>query len=766
MHPPSSRGLDAILDELRPALRSGIADLAESLLGAPNKGLSSRAEWRWGNKGSFRVKITGHDRGACADFESDWKGDPLALIQRVRGCDFNDAVLWGAGWAGIDTEGREAKPEDPGAKRAREAARELKRIEDEARSEADRKRRMGAAQRLWQHRADTAIDTVAERYAVLTRGIPIKPTAWPDAVGFLPSNGPLVWHEEGPDGEEIRREADCAGALILAATLPDGTVSAVQRIFLTDEADNIRRSNGTKIKLTTGAIAGLGAAVRLPGPADGPVLIAEGPETGLSLWAATGYETHIAIGSLSGAMPPPGRHVVICRDDDRPNSPADKALGRLLADWRRRGVRLAVATPWRTRRGDKSDFNDVIRSEGATAVRERVAITINPGAPPPKRVPAAEARRILDEAVARLFLAVTEWKARVEQAERDAKANLDALIWERLPDEAKAWTLARSSAAAARVSARAAREIAKAALPGEARKVAQVKARAMEAEAAQARQRASEAAREAKPLRKEIDRIKRRARKNVEDAMQALIAAPPVHAIRVDTGLGKSHAARRAAALQLRQMRAAGDQHTVAFAVPTHALGAEQVALFSALPEAAGLRAAVWRGREASDPEQPAQAMCRDLAAVDDARAAMADVQSAVCRRVVDGKAIECPHFSACGYQRQRGVKADLWFIPHELLFSAKPAAVGEPALVVVDESVWQAGLIEARDIALDALAQDDAVAGDDLASERLRFLRHRFLDAIRDLPDGPLPWSAVDAADITPATAGEAENAGMAPQG
>ena len=353
---------------------------------------------------------------------------------------------------------------------------------------------------------------------------------------------------------------------------------------------------------------------------------------------------------------------------------------------------------------------------------------------------------------------MAEWNANVERAERDAKAKLDALIRERLPPEAKALALARAAATVAGANARAAREIAKETPPGEARRAAQAKAAAMEAEVAQARQRASEAVQEAKPLQKEIDRIKRRAKKAVADATRALIATPPVHAIRVDTGLGKSHAARRAVALRLQQMRAAGDLHTVAFAVPTHALGAEQIALFNALPEAAGLRAAVWRGREASDPEQPAQAMCRDLAAVDDARAAMADVQTAVCRRVVDGKAIECPHFSACGYQRQRGAKADLWFIPHELLFSAKPAAVGDPALVVIDESVWQAGLIEARDIALGALEQDDAVAGDALASERLRFLRHRLLDAIRGLPDGPVPWSTIDAADITPATAGEAE--------
>ena len=145
----------------------------------------------------------------------------------------------GCGWAGIDTEGREAKPEDQGAKRASGPRGQARPRRSRGRG-GSRKRRTGAAQRLWQQRADTAIDTVVERYAVLTRGVPIKPADWPDAVGFLPSNGPLVWHEEGPDKEEIRCEAACAGALILAATLPDGTVSAVQRVFLTDAAENIR----------------------------------------------------------------------------------------------------------------------------------------------------------------------------------------------------------------------------------------------------------------------------------------------------------------------------------------------------------------------------------------------------------------------------------------------------------------------------------------------------------------------------------------------
>jgi Toprim domain len=519
--------------------------------------------------------------------------------------------------------------------------------------------------------------------------------------------------------------------------------------YLTDEAENIRRSDGSKIKITTGAIKDTGAVVRLPGPVDGPILIAEGPETGLSLWAATGYETHIGVGNLSRMMPPSDRRLVICRDDDKPNSPADKALGRMLAAWRKQGISLAVATPWRTRRGDKSDFNDVIRSEGATAVRDRVELALVPGAPPPKRMPVDEARRVLDGAVAQFFDAAAQWHIDVEPAGLDAKTQAEARLWDRLPEEARARTRTRAEAKAAGAIARAARAIAKEAPAGEARKAAQAKARDAEVRAAQARQRAAEAADDARPLRKEIDRIKRKVVKEMVVATQALIPPAPVHAIRVDTGLGKSHAARRAVAALLQRTRSAGDVRTVAFAVPTHKLGNEQVALFNALPEAKGLHAAVWRGREANDTD--GQAMCLDLPAVKDAQGAMMDVQTAVCRRVVDKVEVTCPHFAECLYQRQRAAKADLWFVPHELLFTAKPAAIGEPAVVVVDESVWQSGLIDPSNIALDAIEQDDKIPDDPIGGDRLRFLRHRFLDAIRNLPDGPITRDALNGRAFLP---------------
>ena len=51
-------------------------------------------------------------------------------------------------------------------------------------------------------------------------------------------------------------------SLILAATLADGTVQAVHVIRLTPDAQNAKRRDGSKIKLSYGPLAG--AMVRLP----------------------------------------------------------------------------------------------------------------------------------------------------------------------------------------------------------------------------------------------------------------------------------------------------------------------------------------------------------------------------------------------------------------------------------------------------------------------------------------------------------------------
>ena len=127
---------------------------------------------------------------------------------------------------------------------------------------------------------------------------------------------------------------------------------------------------------------------------DAPLQHAEGPETGLSAWRASGLSTWIHLGAVSKARLPAGRSNIILRDDDAPGSPADQQLEKALAVWREAGIRVAVVTPWAEPRGDKSDFNDVLREAGLEAVRERIGLAelelqgLTP-APPPFELPTA-----------------------------------------------------------------------------------------------------------------------------------------------------------------------------------------------------------------------------------------------------------------------------------------------------------------------------------------------------------------------------------------
>lgn len=153
---------------------------------------------------------------------------------------------------------------------------------------------------------------------------------------------------------------------------------------------------------------------------------------------------------------------------------------------------------------------------------------------------------------------------------------------------------------------------------------------------------------------------------------------PPVLAVPVGVGIGKSRAAREAIAAAL---RGGTLQPPVVYSVPTHALGREQVDAFAAL----GITAVLWRGRRGDEEDAPLEAVtCFDMVAVRDAQSVGADAQTAVCKNRVG----QCDHFQLCPYQRQKAdvAAAEVVIVPHSSLFHRKPAAVRPPSLLVIDE--------------------------------------------------------------------------------
>lgn len=193
---------------------------------------------------------------------------------------------------------------------------------------------------------------------------------WPDALGFA-------------DAATVRR---CTGwewwrwpALVVRATDAAGLVTGVQLIALQADGSAAKHwdGSGKKLKLSFGTISG--AAVCLPGD-DRALLLAEGPETALSCWWATGITTWCNLGSIARAPladVPPDRPIVVCADDDPRNAPANKALRDAIRGWRNEGRRVAMAKPHALTQRDKSDFNDVLRAEGREVVRTRILAAID-----------------------------------------------------------------------------------------------------------------------------------------------------------------------------------------------------------------------------------------------------------------------------------------------------------------------------------------------------------------------------------------------------
>jgi putative DNA primase/helicase len=176
---------------------------------------------------------------------------------------------------------------------------------------------------------------------------------------------------------------------------------------------------------------------------------------------------------------------------------------------------------------------------------------------------------------------------------------------------------------------------------------------------------------------------------------------PPVHAMRVSTGVGKTQMFAAGLARYILARRAAGDKGSMAtrswlYSVPTHRLGEDIAKHF----RDHGLTATVYRGRKADDPtilgnmEQPKGErvkMCLDLEKVDLAIACRQDITKSCCLNKKTKQ--QCAFYDQCGYQQQfRGDQPDVWIGAHNMLFHSQKH-FGNNAGVVADETFYKQGM-------------------------------------------------------------------------
>lgn len=339
-------------------------DLFEQVFGPPRN--RARKEWRAAADDAITFTRTGANQGQWYHHKLGIGGDLFDLVAIAR-CgrpiehesrpgDFPKILRAAAEYVGYNPA--TTPPPSPAELRALEAQR----AEQDQQRQRDRQDKLTLIDTL-QALARPIEDTPAARY-LAARGI----DAWPSTgLAYLP---PLIKHLPETQRQTLRGVR--FGALTIWAEDVDGTVIGGQRILLT--------SDGTKTSLKSakpnvGFIAGTAGKFRPPiETADDPLVIAEGPESALSIWFATGLETWTVFGvsGFHSLSLPPGRTIILAPDQDPPDSPAAKTFQRAATQHLENGHDLWIARAPESE-GSKKDLNDTLRERGITAVQDAIS---------------------------------------------------------------------------------------------------------------------------------------------------------------------------------------------------------------------------------------------------------------------------------------------------------------------------------------------------------------------------------------------------------
>lgn len=384
----------SLISEIKAQASRTIVQIADALLlhEYPHKARCAGG-YEYGRKRgkrSWTVTETGKYAGWAKHWSEGKNLDAVGLVQHRTGSSFPEALAWLASFLGIETD---TAPLDPATIRQAQQDREAKERAEQTRrnrkqEQADSEARRRALSFL--SNCLPATGTPAERYLTEHRGLTIPEGGWPSCIR---------WHEK---------------AACLVAVLSDEAGKALtgQRISLTRNTAARREGSDGKPeakRLLKGPRPGLFMRLEalprplLPDTIRKPLILSEGPETALSLWQATGVETWATIGA-GGKVPVSGaRLIILARDDDQPGSPADKRADDLKTALQEQGHIVVDCWPHATRQGDKSDFNDLLISEGQQAILDRVAASLS-GLPAP--------RPSLAKAQKELQAIISDWMAK------------------------------------------------------------------------------------------------------------------------------------------------------------------------------------------------------------------------------------------------------------------------------------------------------------------------------------------------------------------
>ncbi len=331
------------------ALKQNMAAFADDVFGSlgihPHQASSTASQRRYGSRGHISVNLR---TGAWIDFKnSEMAGGPLHLLTKLKGLSFQDAVEYGASWAGLTPERIKHAPSI--------LPKKQEFLEEDIGKE--NKAKIAKAQALW-NKGQPIQETLAERYLREHRKIEGELS---NDLRYLPSFYDRTTQTNSP-------------CLMAAARNPEGQVTAVQLTFLNPETG--KKASLDVPKKSFGVIKG--SCVVLQKDQSGILFIAEGVETALSLKEVGikgTIKASLGLSNIKRVEPnDPKTQIIICADHDGPESPAAESLAKSVLSLQEKGFNVTVVKP------DKlgQDFNDVLKEKGPQGVKEILQRNLSP----------------------------------------------------------------------------------------------------------------------------------------------------------------------------------------------------------------------------------------------------------------------------------------------------------------------------------------------------------------------------------------------------
>lgn len=302
---------------------------------------------RYFESGWLAVFTSGRHQGTWISFQDEKdRGDMLDLYRWHTGNSAHEAVVFAKKFLRLENGPAVAIPLVP-----------QKTPEEIAREEAEENaKRIRTAQWIWRNASATDGREDGLRY-LRNRGITAE---IPQEMIRFRRLSPAELEKMGVARADIPKTP--VVSVILKATDAQGQITAVQQILTTEGRkvgfENPKRTNG----LMHGAAVRLGNA-----EAAGEVILVEGPETGLSIWQATGRPTYITLGTSNFTkvgIPDSVSRLVVAADMEESGVGLASAL-RAAQFWTSETRAAGIALP----RMNEGDFNDMLKLFGDDAVR-------------------------------------------------------------------------------------------------------------------------------------------------------------------------------------------------------------------------------------------------------------------------------------------------------------------------------------------------------------------------------------------------------------